>query len=125
MAARGAAVREENSFIVTIRCEVTTFTERFEELITRDFIAALRNQRGYLGAMLWKSRTIQVTEAGSVESSAAAVHYQLSLKFVDQQAQSEWVKSDVHTALWGKVKSLASSIRADRYQTSASDGDWS
>ena len=124
MVARGAAVREENSFIVTIRCEVTLSTERFEKLITRDFIPALRNQQGYLGATLWKSATVQITQAEVVESSMAS-HYQLSLRFVDQRAQSEWVKSDVHTALWGKVKSLASSITADRYQTSASDGDWS
>ena len=123
MVARGATVREENSFIVTIRCEVTLSTERFEKLITRDFIPALRNQKGYLGATLWKSATVQVTQAEAVESSMAS-HYQLSLRFVDQQAQSEWVKTDVHNELWSNVKTLVSWIAVDKYRISALDGDW-
>ena len=124
MAARDEAVQQENSFIVTIKCEVTSSTGQFEELITKEFIAALRNQRGYLGAMLWKSPTSQITGLENDESSVAMHYYQLSLKFVDQQSQLDWVGTEVHTTLWAKVRALASSVTADKYQTIALDDDW-
>lgn len=114
-------IYSESSFIVAIKFEVTSLTDRFEELIAGRFFQALRNQHGYRGGMLWKAQGIQVENGIAIESDAAT-RYQVSLWFVDEDAQRDWAETDVHAVLWAEARSLARSVVTDKYHLMVSDG---